>query len=254
MPHLDQIHLPPQGKRELYSVYVGEAKLSALPTFKLKGFYKHLKELQGSFVKIPKQKAFTECKTCEANKRKRSRTVDKALLYSLKVEHALHCLHQANERRKYYKHQGKSRRNRSKYLSIIIDGMDQLKTSFLRLKRDTQKTAGLEKVPLSLIGAIVHGHRPHSLAFLFPGDFPKDSSMTTQVILETIRRVQADGDGKLPDTLYLQLDNTTRENKNSTIVFLCHELVRLGVFKKVRYIYPYIFMMFTLNCFHHYIH
>ena len=41
----------------------------------------------------------------------------------------IHIFFHSEERRKYYKHMMKSKRNPKEYLSMIVDGMDQAKTN-----------------------------------------------------------------------------------------------------------------------------
>ncbi len=117
-------------------------------------------------------------------------------------------------------------------MSLIIDGMDQTKSFFLRLKRDTSATAKLHKVQVSVIGSLCHSHTPHAQAHLICGDYPKDSSLACQVLANTLKNI-IDKSGYLPATLYLQLDNTARENKNSTLLLFLRLLVKIGMFKKV---------------------
>ena len=40
--------------------------------------------------------------------------------------------------------------------------------------------------------------------------------------------------GNLPEVLYLQLDNTSRENKNQVLFGYLNMLVELGIFKKIK--------------------
>ena len=47
------------------------------------------------------------------------------------------------ERRKYYKHKWKAIGNSSKYLSLIIDGMDQSKTFLPHLLEHTKATSSM---------------------------------------------------------------------------------------------------------------
>lgn len=82
------------------------------------------------------------------------------------------------------------------------------------------------KLQTHVTGVIVHGRGHH--VFLDFKEVPHDSNLTINVLLQTLLKYE-----KLPPTLYLQLDNCGRENKNKFVLALCCLLVELGIFKKV---------------------
>jgi hypothetical protein len=138
------------------------------------------------------------------------------------------------ERQKYYKHRRKARANPDKYLSLIVDGMDQAKTKVPKPSRATSQTKNLEGLGWNVVGVLSHGHEPRAQAFMFPGQHPKDSSTTLQIILDTIKRIKDSRGAKgLPPVLYLQVDNCGSENKNSTVMAGLAALVENGTFEKV---------------------
>ena len=59
-----------------------------------------------------------------------------------------------------------------------------------------------------------------------------DPNMTCQTLLDTI--LQRPTDTPLPEVLYLQLDNTTSQNKCVVLLFFCALLVALGIFAKIK--------------------
>ena len=64
--------------------------------------------------------------------------------------------------------------------------------------------------------ACVHGSRPHM--FLAYEHMYSDPNMTCEVLYRTLRKEQEmRGGGPLPSTLFLQMDNCIRENKNTTL-------------------------------------
>ena len=75
--------------------------------------------------------------------------ISKLLIYYL--------LHFSLERRKYYKHITKARRDPTKYLSLIIDGMDQSKTEIPHTVYRSTLTSSLWKLRTQLVGVIAHG-------------------------------------------------------------------------------------------------
>lgn len=139
------------------------------------------------------------------------------------------------ERRKYYHHREKSRSEPQKYLTIIIDGMDQNKTNIPNISQQTKSTHNLWRLRTHLTGALVHTKTDKGkIAYSF-FDFlqwPHDSNMTISILLAVLVKVQAKME-TLPDVLYLQLDNTSRENKNKYVFSFLSLLVQLKIFKKV---------------------
>ena len=61
--------------------------------------------------------------------------------------------------------------------------------------------------------------------------WPHDSNLTIEVLTQIMHALKE----KLPPTLYLQLDNCARENKNRYFLGFCALLVVKGVFKKVEH-------------------
>ena len=117
-------------------------------------------------------------------------------------------------------------------MSMIIDGMDQNKTRVPRPFRVTSDMANMHQITQAVIGAMVHGNTNRKFAYTFPSNYPKDASLSVQVLLNVLRQVK-EQDGFLPPVLYLQLDNCWRENKNRTMFATCAALVQTGIFRKV---------------------
>lgn len=61
------------------------------------------------------------------------------------------------ERHKYFKHQEKAKVFPNRYLSLIIDGMDQSKTSLPHFAQASKFTSAMWKLRVHLIGVVVHG-------------------------------------------------------------------------------------------------
>jgi hypothetical protein len=61
----------------------------------------------------------------------------------------------------------------------------------------------------------------------------KDGNLLPTILLDYLARVKAER-GFLPPVLYLQLDNTARENKNKFVMTFLSLLVERGVFEKIK--------------------
>ena len=138
------------------------------------------------------------------------------------------------ERQKYHRHREKSRVPSAKCITIIIDGMDQAKTNLPNTKAISKSTSGLWRLRTHITGALLHTQSPcGKLAFAFIDllQWPHDSNLTITVLISVL--LEYSKDHPLPEKLHLQLDNTSKENKNRYVLGFCGALVQLKVFKNV---------------------
>ena len=154
------------------------------------------------------------------------------------------------ERKKYYLHREKSRSTPEKYITIIIDGMDQNKTNIPSLLRQAKSMQNLQRLRTHLSGALVHTRSPygkHIYAFYDLLQWPHDCNLVIEVLCQILQ----DFRGHIPSVLYLQMDNCGRENKNQYFLAFCALLVEKQIFKKVNTSYLQFLciveIMFILN-------
>ena len=86
-----------------------------------------------------------------------------------------------DEREKYAKHKRKSKKYPSKYLSLIIDGMDQDKTDIPHIISNPKSMAGAYTLETHITGVRAHGHC--TMMVIDSGDFPHDSNLTIEILL-----------------------------------------------------------------------
>jgi len=140
------------------------------------------------------------------------------------------------ERRKYHSHREKSRSSPDKYLTIIVDGMDQSKTNLPNTKLISKSTSSLWRLRTHVTGVILHTKAPAGklvYSYIDLIQYPHDSNMTLTVIMNSL--VDFIKTNALPKVLHLQMDNTCRENKNKYVLTFCAILVQLEIFHKVFY-------------------
>ena len=135
-----------------------------------------------------------------------------------------------NEKLMYYSNRIRCRMHPDKYLSLIIDGSDQSKTTLPHCCEHSHLAEDTKNLKTHVYGCLAHGRRAY--AFIV-GDHVKQGHNTTiqvihEVLLDTIKR-----EGKLPKTLFLQLDNTCRQNKGQYLFAYLACLVHLGWFEYV---------------------
>ena len=136
------------------------------------------------------------------------------------------------ERQKYYHHREKSRSEPEKYLTIIVDGMDQNKTNVPHINQQTKSTQNLWRLRTHLTGALVHTKSEKGKLSFALMQWPHDSYLTVTVFLSVLLKLRSKLP-KWPEILYVQLDNTSRENKNRYVLAFFALLVKLKMFKKV---------------------
>ena len=145
------------------------------------------------------------------------------------------------ERKKYHSHREKSRTYPEKFLTLIIDGMDQSKTNLPNTKLIAKSTSSLWRLRTHVTGAILHTKASFGkLIYCFVDlvQYPHDSNLTLTVIVNVLTDFARNH--HFPEVLYLQMDNTCRENKNKFVFTFCAALVELQVFKKVSYICEFV--------------
>ena len=134
------------------------------------------------------------------------------------------------ERKGYMERQNRAQNDPKNYCSIVIDGADQAAFGLPHFVYDTKDTVG-HKLKVKLVGLKEHGHIPKICLYLMTEEF----ATGTNHVVETIHRWlnEKSKHGPLPPTLYIQLDNSGRENKNRYQIAYLECLVAWGVFKNI---------------------
>ena len=174
--------------------------------------------------------SFVTCTVCDAyhTRLRSAKTMsERRVLKNLRRNH---LDKQRIQREKNYKHKLKAMMQPDRYLSIIIDGMDQKKTDCPVVGKSVKEESPLKQ---RIIGVKVHGIGNY--VYVLDESVPGGSN----IIIEILRRVLLDLDEKklLPthmrSTLYLQVDNCG-ENKNKSMFAFLTDLVRRSVFWKIK--------------------
>ena len=113
--------------------------------------------------------------------------------------------------------------------------MDQAKINGPLVCQQTKSTQNLWRMRTHITGALIHTKAEKGkMAFAYFDllQWPHDSKLTISVLHAVLQQVRSKL-GALPKILYLQLDNTSRENKNRYLLSFLAHLVELKLFKKV---------------------
>lgn len=111
--------------------------------------------------------------------------------------------------------------------------MDQAKTNLPHTKIISKSTSGLWKVRTHVTGSLLHTKSPFGkLAYGFIDllQWPHDSNLTITLLVNVLLEYSLNHD--LPENLYFQIDNTSRENKNRYVLGFCAILVNKVLMKK----------------------
>ncbi|KAL3687668.1 hypothetical protein R1sor_013977 [Riccia sorocarpa] len=113
---------------------------------------------------------------------------------------------------------------------IQIDGMDQKKTALPHFSKQPKCVDGAALVGVHLVGAMVFHCKMQTHVFLTYNNIKSDSNLTITVL----HKIILEWEGPLPPTLYLQLDNTVRENKNNILFAYLAMLLDRNIFTKIK--------------------
>ena len=229
-PHTEKIHLNFISKQWMYEKYkasMHEQKETPVSSNTFNNLFNEFNNV----VKIVKYCSFAKCDDCaELTKFKQSgnkRVRDKA-----KAEYLLHMQEVKNDNAQLTQVQADAKEKPDKVTSLGLDGMQQVTTRLPYMKIRNKDLDARVQLPAAIYGGIVHGDKPGPIVFMSWGDVCKDSSYTAQAILRCLK-LTMEQRGILGAKLVLNLDGTTRENKNSTIVKLCAAMVEFGIFTEV---------------------
>lgn len=113
--------------------------------------------------------------------------------------------------------------------------MDQAKTNLPQTSLIAKSQSSLWKLRTHVTGVLAHTKSPHGkIAYTYIDllQYPHGSNLTITIILKVLLSF-ARTKKMLPQNLFLQMDNTARENKNKYVLAFCSMLVELNIFKKV---------------------
>ncbi|KAL3690293.1 hypothetical protein R1sor_016602 [Riccia sorocarpa] len=181
-------------------------------------------------VTIPTTNKFSVCDFCELYKSKRDKSVTNIEKAEAVQALKLHRKQQAEERAAAGRHRWKALDSPKDCAYIQIDGMDQKKAALPHFSKQPKSIDGAALVGVHLVGAMIFHTKLHTRAFLTYNNLTSDSNLTITVL----QKILLEWEGILPPTLYLQLDNTLRENKNNILFAYLAMLLEKKVFTKIK--------------------
>jgi hypothetical protein len=129
----------------------------------------------------------------------------------------------------------------NEYLSIIVDGCDSKNTLLPNIQAKSKSEDKMKEafIDHKLMGVRVHALRKRDYVYLeapWAGSTQGGSNLTIEAIARTLHheaeyRIQHGL--RWPSKLYVQLDNTSKDNKNQYVFGYLSYLVQSGVFREV---------------------
>ena len=177
---------------------------------------------------------FAQCGECSRLKTAISTATTKEERQKLRTERTEHLALTTKCRKAYYVNRELARQQPEEYLSTIADGMDQAKLRTPHFARENKAVTA--QLDYTLQGVLFHGAMKRMECFLVPHTYKGGSNVTIHCLNESLKRMQAaykKAGLKWPHTWFLQLDNTTKENKNQFVLAYLQSLVDTKVFKRI---------------------
>jgi hypothetical protein len=184
-------------------------------------------------IRLRKHLRFAKCDFCVEKRDARAKTLDPKVHEAIRLELNEHYQLIKQERQAYYDKRTKAKMFPEKYLSMIMDGADQSIYQLPYFYQASKTTSAALKSNCHIEGVIVHGRDVVRLCTVLD-NWAHDSNMVWECLHRTLRAVETHSRHGLPDVLYVQGDNTTREMKNQYFFGNCAMLVHRGVFRKIR--------------------
>ena len=216
MPTTGRMHLADNyTRREVYDVYRSDMVGSSNKSVTYSQFTRLWSSCFSNVI-IPRKVRMGYCSICanlkslaKGAKTSKEKDMSKKLLQD-------HREAQSLERKKAMHHREKCLKMPEQYMCLMIDGMDQKKTCLPHMRRLPKDINDECLVQMYLVGFLAYNR-----------------SVGPHVLGPTLMFTMTWGQ-PFPPVLYIQLDNTARENKNSTVFGYLSMLVDQGIFRKIK--------------------
>ena len=185
-----------------------------------------------SNIILRKYLRFAKCDDCVGFRQRRAETRDPKTLAKLRSDELKHKRFVRDERSTYWFRRKRAIRFPAEYLSVIMDGADQSAFGVPHFREKDHLTQGCANLTVRLMGIIVHG--VGCWAYTYLDHVRSGANATLDCLVRTLTAIKAAGEGRsLPRKLYLQLDNTCKQNKNRFVIAWMCFFVEYNIFEEV---------------------
>ncbi len=233
MPTSGEYHLPPYLQwSDVLSDLNDHLTICALPVM-TETYFSRFHHLCFPKVKLPATTRQGKCDICLELKESRKNATNEQdrLIFQEKLRK--HNDEQMHERQLYYARRLQAQQQPDQFMSLIMDGMN---TPSFPLKMPMPKgTSRIDRLKLHVLGFIDHGNNSYHM-FGSLDHWSHGSNYVTSILwtyLQTRMKTCIEEGTTWPHTLYLQIDNCWRENKNTTLFGFLALLIKHGWFREI---------------------
>jgi hypothetical protein len=187
-------------------------------------------ESKCSNIKVRKELPFTKCTICKEIRKAQLKCKDTSKLRVLSADHRAHVEFVRLERETYWHNRSLAKDYPRLFASITIDAADQSDFHLPHFAEQDKFESSAFKVKTHVVGVLNHGRTP--MAFISGNQCKQGHNVTIQAFWESLCALHKDGG--IPPTIFLQLDNTSKQNKGKYLVAFCELLVSLKVCKEIK--------------------
>ena len=226
MPNLDEVHLEPIYIHEIWKEYK-EDMVSVSNEYVDVSTFGKLWLCCFPHVKIREHKAVgLKCNTCAVLSDLRRTFKDQASREYIKQLHAFHRTTYMGERLAYYVRRTSGEQYQRAHLSLISDGMAQIHCQLPWCANLTT----LQALPHHIQGVIAHGRK----IFMYRTfhNISNGANLQIHTLLKSLEDVMRAESGKLPDTVYIQIDGGS-ENTAKAVLAICELLIHKKLCKRI---------------------
>ena len=216
-------------KKDFYELYKTDIHDSSL----CYGSRQFMSLLKKTKLKFPKNSKLGKCNTCiEIAKQLEQKNLDKSVrskIISLKDEHIDEV---ASRKGLYYSHIRRAKNHPEQYASIIMDMTQDIKLPhFIPIPKDL--TMGATYHFDFFLGCILNNGKSAPCFYCFPKVYETyDKNFFISLLFHYLKEEYSEYEA-FPTTLYIQLDNCFKENKNETLFKFIAFLLSLGFTEKI---------------------
>ena len=222
-------------KQELYQQYRQDASndtSGVLETCTQDYFLKVWSKLYQE-IRVRKHCRFAKCDFCEERRGQmhdQSVSVKERVRAKLRYKDHVEWAH-IRERGDYHSKILKATTEPEKYLSIAVDGTDQMPQGFPHFRQKLKDDGTGMRLKVHTQIAMVHGRPP--MVFVATEEIRGDPNLTIECLNRIIKREETQRPNGLPDTMYLTFDNCFRENRNTYIFAYLVWIIERTVFREI---------------------
>lgn len=232
MPDCPEMHLPLFRSYDAHEIYKYEFNnIYANHSPSSYNYFMRIWKAHRPYIKVRKATRFTKCSLCERLRDELADSLKRGLdTTSVMEQKRAHNSFVQRERQEYTRKKELAILRPADFLSVVIDGADQKAYSlphFITSVKD-QRGHGLK---IHLIGVLQHLSPNQLRLFTMSDEHETGSNHVVEVLHRLINELASMG--KMPKTLFIQLDNCVRENKNHFFLAYVDSLIHWKILDHV---------------------